>query len=252
MTPYCEPKSFPELYSIVMKTNSKKNRYWEIFTVLTIIGILCLLLIPEVQQATSGGTRDRFRDQIRKIGAAFAYYHAEHGCFPPAVFTDPDGASQHSWRALILPQLERSFTHKERRFDYLIDEPWNSAQNESVATQNPDLYHREIRSGQADSPSTTKLVAIIDDSTLWGKGHRNQLPRLVNDEEKQILLIEIPNPDGLWNEPTDISLNELFQLIENGVFAHQGTHALFNNGEVTWLSPDDITVQKMRILLTVK
>lgn len=211
-----------------------------------------MLLIPDVQQATSGNSTDRFRDQIRKIGAAFAYYHAEHGCFPPAVFTDPDGASQHSWRALILPQLERSFTHEERRFDYLIDEPWNSAQNESVATQNPDLYHREIRSGQADSPNTTKLVAIIDDSTLWGKGHRNQLPRLVNDEEKQILLIEIPNSGGLWNDPIDISLDDLFKLIENGTFENQGTHALYNNGEVTWLSPDDITVQNMRKLLTVK
>lgn len=211
-----------------------------------------MLLLPDVQQATSGGTRERFRDQIRKIGGALAYYHDKHGRLPPAVLKDPDGTPIHSWRALILPQLAPYLTIPKRRIDYLFEEPWNSAQNESVATLNPDLYHREAQFDQKGTKSTTKLVAIIDESTLWGKEHFNPPPRLVKDEEKQILLIEIPNPDGLWNEPTDISLNDLFQLIENGVFAHQGTHALFNNGEVTWLSPDDITVQKMRILLTVK
>lgn len=239
-----------------MGSKSKKELFWEVFTVLVIIGILCVLLIPDVQQASSGGARERFRDQIRRIGAAFAHYHDEHACRPPAALTDSDGNPTHNWRALILPQMERYFESKDRRVYYLFEDPWNSKQNSAVAALNPDLYHREIRLGQESANITTKLVAIIDDSTLWGKDHLNPHPRFVKDEEKKILLIEIPNPGGLWNEPTDISLADLATLIQSSAFESRGTHALYNNGEVIWLSPEEIaspdflkriTVTKKRI-----
>ncbi|QDU11437.1 DUF1559 domain-containing protein [Gimesia aquarii] len=234
-----------------MAINSKTNRFWEIFTILVIIGILCLLLIPDVQQAVNSGPRERFRNQMKAVGLALHQYQDAYGCLPPAALKGEEGTPMHSWRALLLPLLEPYFKTKSRPYGYQFDEPSDSETNQKIASQNPHFY-RFIITRDDNTKRTSKLVAIIDKSTYWNPAI--DCHRLVsgNKAEKRIILMEVPGLKSLWNEPTDFTLDELQTLIEENAFATYGSHVLFDNGEVTWLSPDDITVQKMHKLLNIE
>ncbi|WP_298859106.1 DUF1559 domain-containing protein [uncultured Gimesia sp.] len=225
---------------------------WELVTILVIVAILCLLLVPDVQQAVNSGQRERFRNQIRAIGVALHEYQTMHGCLPPAALRDAKGDKpQHSWRALLLPHLEPSFKSTDHRYDYRFDEPWNSSHNQMIATEKPHFY-RLIITQDDKTPRTSQLVAIIDNSTYWSPTEDCRSLMSHHEDEPRIILMEISMLNGLWNEPKDITLDELEKMIAADVFAIHGSHVLFDNGRRHWLSPEEVNVPNMRKLLRVK
>lgn len=230
---------------------SKAFTRWEIVTILVIAAILCLLLVPDVQQAVNSSRRENFRNQMKAVGLALHQYQNEYGCLPPAVLKNEEGTPIHSWRALLLPQMESYFKNQDQPLNYRFNEPWNSHHNQMIGSSNLDLYRGEwpLKDG---SDLKTKIVAIVDDSSYWPPSKDcHQLPR-DNRTQKRIVLMAIPSSGGLWNEPIDASLDALHTLIERKAFAPFGTYVLFDNGELTWLSPDDITIPNLQKLLTTR
>lgn len=215
----------------------------EILTILVIIAILAALLVPVVQQATSNSRREYFRNQMKVIGLALHEYQQDYGCLPPAVVKDEQGNPIHSWRAVLLPYLKSKLPFKNCQLDYRFDEPWNSPHNQQLAEKYPALFRGDWKISQTDKKRNSKLVAVTDDSTYWPLNQTRQI------EQDRILLVEVPELPGLWNEPTEITLDELIRLTQTNRFAPDGAYALYDNGKVHWLSRHEFNPDFMKHLL---
>lgn len=223
------------------------KQYIQVILLFVMVSFLVILLLSETKDSYLAGRRDQIRYQMRVIGQGFQKYYHQHGCMPPVLISDSNGIPTHSWRALLLPYVE----FKKSKIDYHFAEPWNSNHNQEVAVQNQDLYSRILDSDQFNGIKNTKLVAVVDDSTIWSQFRTCPFQGDFNDGEKYVVLIEIPNPGGLWNEPADISLEDLIEMIKNSTFSQQGMHVLFSDGEVKWLAPKEITVLNLLNFLQV-
>ena len=102
---------------------------------LVAIALAALLLAP-VQVATSGATRTKCRDNLKRIGLAMHMYHQTYGVFPPPCLTDENGMPIHSWRVLLLPFLDEQELYDEYRFD----EPWDGPSNSRLHSRMPEIF----------------------------------------------------------------------------------------------------------------
>ncbi|MFO0946411.1 MAG: DUF1559 domain-containing protein [Planctomycetota bacterium] len=122
----------------------------ELLVVIAIIGLLVALLLPAIQSARSAAQRLQCAGNLRQIGVAIHNYVDARGVFP-LTMTDHQGASDRigktgmvSWRAQILPYLERSDVYEQINFDVLMGDA-------------------QARTGviNADHPNATAAATII-------------------------------------------------------------------------------------------
>ena len=74
--------------------------------------------------------KNNSQDRLEAIAEAICDYRDVWGEFPPPAIFDADGQPLHSWRALIVPYLEKNwFADAYRR-----DEPWNGRHNRQLLT----------------------------------------------------------------------------------------------------------------------
>ena len=142
-------------------------------------------------------------NNLRALGAALRSYEARHGAFPPAVVYDAQGRPMHSWRVLILPDLDRNDLFEQ----YDFDEPWDSPHNRQLADLMPAVYRCP-----GDAPSAeglhTNYVAVAGPQTLWQAERRLSLEDLA--EMRETLLITETFHTGIhWMEPRDLTVDEL-------------------------------------------
>ena len=222
----------------------------EIVTILVILAILAMLIIPETKQVVNGGHRERFRNQLRLVGLACHEYQSEYGCLPPVVISDERGRSIHSWRAILLPWLESRGRTEPPAFVYSFSDPWFSPGNRQAAQDNPDLYTMLVTTDGKEVIQKSKLAAVIGTQTYWSpSGKCRRLPLEANQDERHILLLEIPNLYGTWSQPNDVTLDEVLTLSKNQQFTPYGAHVLYDDGSVTWFAPEALTEANLRRLL---
>ncbi|MBC8289370.1 MAG: DUF1559 domain-containing protein [Planctomycetes bacterium] len=82
------------------------------------------MMLPTVGSGPVART-SHCRFELRSIGRALGQYHADYGCYPPAVVTDEDGKLLHSWRTLRLSDLDQGSLYK--RVD--LSARWDSPRN---------------------------------------------------------------------------------------------------------------------------
>lgn len=215
----------------------------EILVILTIFAILAALLVPEVQQATSNSRRQHFKDQMKCIALALHEYQNQHGCLPPTVVKNEQGKPMHSWRAILLPYLKSTPPFEECQLDYRFEEPWNSPHNQQVAERNETLFRGDWIISRTNQKRNSKLVAVTDDITYWNLNQTRQMG------QDRILLVEVPNLPGLWNEPTDITLDELTSLTLTDHFNPHGAYVLYDDSRVRWLASHEFNPGFIRHLL---
>ena len=139
---------------------------------------------------------------------------------------------------------------------YHGDEPWDSANNKSVTTNQLRIYQCPSDTGTVDHDADTSYVAIIGPGTAWPAGQGIQWSDIKDNPADTILLVEMKDSGIAWAEPRDLDLNNLppgitqqnllQSLANHPVFFH----ALFADGHVDDI-PDTISWSEFMALLTI-
>jgi hypothetical protein len=86
-----------------------------------VVVVVLHLVLQALPHAHPGATRMQCSNNLKPIGLALQIYHDQYGSFPPANIVDKDGRPMHSWRVLILPNIEQQKLYEA----YNFDEPWD-------------------------------------------------------------------------------------------------------------------------------
>lgn len=108
----------------------------KILVAVVIMGVLIALLLPSVPVAREAAKRMSCTGQMKQMLLGFHNYFDQYGCFPPAYTMDESGKPLHSWRVLILPNLEQNAIYEKIR----LDEPWDSEYNCQFHSEAPSIY----------------------------------------------------------------------------------------------------------------
>lgn len=157
----------------------------------------------------------------------------------------------HSWRALLLPFLDRP----DLVAAYRLDEPWDGPHNRKLHATRMDIF----RCPEAGRRSTeTSYVAVTGPGTIWGE----DVPLDWNESNswdglgQTIMLVEMTNSGIHWLEPRDLPLSETAPTINSqtgrGISSrHPGIAVVaFADGRVKPLA-DNLPPAVVRALLTV-
>jgi len=174
------------------------------------------------------------KNNLRQISLALANYQQSHGTFPPAFIVDEEGKPMHSWRVLILRELERKDLHALYNFDL----PWDHPKNLEVAAQIPSVFTSPY-SGEHPEEGLTTYLAVSDYGEMLGAIQPNPGPKIGDRPEHRILLIEAFNKPVRWTEPVDISPEEIMaslaQMEENG---KRRFHVVLADGSIRVVDQD--------------
>ena len=174
------------------------NRHWSewfasaaVFLVMMIIvGGGLRLYLQEVRHARH---ETICREHLKQLSLALKNYHERHQCFPPAWTLGSDGKPWHSWRVLILPELDEQELYDAYRFD----EPWNGAHNTQLAKRMPEVFGYP-------GEDNAKFLAVTGQYTSWPNQLSSRIEEFWNGTDNAIMLVESADSDVNWLEPRDI------------------------------------------------
>ncbi len=181
--------------------------------VLAVISVLVALWIPGPKSASSGGSREKCRNNLKQIGLALHNYHDAYKSFPPAYVADENGVPMHSWRVLLLPFLDHQALYDEYRFD----EPWNGPNNILLADRVIEIFNCESENRKANRKGTpmTNYVAVTGERTIWPGRNAITLDDIPDGADKTIAVVEIADSDIHWMEPRDLDFSRMDFAINN-------------------------------------
>jgi len=139
----------------------------ELLVVIAIIAVLIALLLPAVQQAREAARRTQCKNNLKQLGLALHNYHDTHGVFPPEAvwgLGQPGSGTMlprnHTWLAMILPQLEQTGLHQQINFSLPI---WNQTLPDGTKVYSKQLSVLRCPSdGGFDSVSATHDMAVTN------------------------------------------------------------------------------------------
>ncbi|TWT37260.1 hypothetical protein KOR34_22070 [Posidoniimonas corsicana] len=168
---------------------------------------IMLLLLPAVNESRSYSRTGHCMNNIRQVGLALEYYDTQHGALPPASMQNHAGLPLHSWRSLVLHNIERADLFDALRWE----EPWDSANNKQAASSPVDLYTCPSHSTYSTQPETNYFV-VTGPGTLWPPEGPRSLSDIRDGAENTVMLIEgdtaIP-----WAKPADLTVTEAVALL---------------------------------------
>lgn len=189
-------------------------------------------------------------NQLKCIGLALYTYHDIYGSFPPAYVADENGKPMHSWRVLLLPQMEEEQVYKL----YNFSEPWDSPSNILLAPRISHIYGCpcDINSGL---PSQTSYVAVTGRGTMWPGGKSLKLRDIKDPRSDTIAVVEVHNSGIQITEPRDLDISVLPLAINpkegKGISSEhpQGAQAVFSDGSVHFLSNSTTRETLIKLLM---
>jgi thiol-disulfide isomerase/thioredoxin len=172
-------------------------------------------------------------ENLRKIGIALHKYHSEHGYFPPAVLTGPDGHTPYSWRVAILPYLDLGLGKKGLFEQYRQNEPWDSEANRRVLDQMPDVFRApSAPTGVHDA----SYFAVTGPTTMFIGKEGVSIAEVSDRVGMTIMVVETKRAIP-WTKPIDIPYDAHGPLPSFGGFHDGGFNALVATGEAFFLAP---------------
>jgi hypothetical protein len=218
----------------------------QIFLGLVAFYLLMSFLLPDIGSREAGPVAT-CKNNLSNIGKALHNYQQDFGCLPPAYVVDTSGRPMHSWRALLLPQLEATAIYQLYRFD----EPWDSTSNNKLRTATFPTWHCP----SDESPrSEVSYLAVVDKHAAW---NGTQSRRSFDLSPNTILLIEVRGANVPWLEPRDLTpdgVRRLFRETRSGdrESSHRGgCHVLLADFTVRFI-PDDVAPAVLDQILSIE
>ena len=217
---------------------------------LLIVLMAGILIVPAISgPRDGGGRRGTCMNNLKNIALALRCYEQKHGCFPPAYIADENGRPMHSWRVLILPDIERNDIYDM----YDFSEPWDGPNNRKLA---------EVQLGFFSCPSDgqapytdTSYVAVVGPGTTWPGTRPTSLVDCNDGIDNTILIVELANSGINWMEPRYLELSQMTLTINctagPGISSLHpgGANVVFVDATVRFL-PDDTLPEEVRAILT--
>jgi len=217
------------------------------------IALLMALFLPYVgRSAREPARRTQCLNNLHNLVIALHNYQSQYGSLPPACIKDAEGRPMHSWRALLLPYLDRQDIAEVYRFD----EPWDGPNNRKLHEIKLDVFHCPEEGGRM---TDTSYFAVTGPETIWG----DDVPLDWNESNswdglsQTIMLVEMSNAGVHWLEPRDLPLSEIAPTINTkegrGISSrHPGVAVVaFADGRVRPIA-DNLPPAIVRALLTVQ
>ena len=137
------------------------RRQWLLatFPLLVLLAVVGHLL-PTVSSG-SPSKRIMCSSNLKNIAQFLLDYHHRKGAFPPAYVADKNGRPMHSWRVLILPDVDPNLYAQ-----YRFDEPWDGPNNSKLASlaENPFRCPSDVGDG---SEHETSYVVVVGPKTAF-------------------------------------------------------------------------------------
>lgn len=137
--------------------------------------------------------------KIKQMALALAIYRDKNnGLLPPVCSVDAQGKRLHSWRVLILPELEAEDLYNKIR----LSEPWDSDWNRQFhnAPQASQLF--SCPTSQAGGSSLCSYSIITGRNTLFPGTHPFLYNPPKNNKNAPVILVERKTPI-CWMDPND-------------------------------------------------
>src|SRR5262245_46349573 len=187
----------------------------ELLIIIIVICLLAALLLPAVQSVRARSRSASCSNNMKQLGLAILAYDASYGKLPPPFFTDDVGSPLLSWRALILPYIER-----RDMFDTVEwTEAWDSAKNSKWSSAGLEIYRCPSDAAQG---ATTNYFAVVDPRTAWPPTGVRTMSGFKDGREQTILLIEARGRKVAWAEPRDLSFEEAVDLLSTPIESDDG------------------------------
>lgn len=137
----------------------------EILVVVTVIGLLIGLLLPAIQSSRESARRTICQNNLHQIGAALLNSESQRGMLPglyngtflPQPRSAIDEFHFHSWRTVILPQLEQAAVY-------------NALNQALPVTTAPNVTAFSTKLAVFVCPSTSNYNASVPDILEWNDG----------------------------------------------------------------------------------
>ncbi len=188
--------------------------------------------------------------RVDVLAHALHNYHTTYGCFPPAFVADKNGKPMHSWRVLLLPNLECHDLYRR----YAFSEPWDGPKNRLLWMEMPHVYRCPSIRGQ--NSFSTNYVAVVGPDTVWPGEKSVSVENIVDGTSCTLLIVEVADSDINWMEPRDMTCRQAMAGVNldrtHGISSNHRGGAICGmaNGFSAFLH-DDASPEAIKALLTI-
>ncbi len=172
---------------------------------------MAILLVPAFLAARKSHKRMQVSNTLKNLVLAMHNYHERCGTFPPAYIADESGRPMHSWRVLLLPELQEQALYDQ----YDFSQPWDAPQNLEVAKKMPTIFQNPYRR----TNGKTCFVVVTGDETNFAGAEPARFSSLLGGSAKALapaLIVEVSAEEFDWTDPTDLAFDELTLEINQG------------------------------------
>ena len=174
-----------------------------------VIVIICGSGLPTVQTARPASRRVISMNNMRQITLALQNYNSSRLHFPPAYQVDENGKPMHSWRVLILSELEQPTLYEM----YDFDEPWDGPNNSKLADQiGPEFIY--FQPGEKDHGFRTRYKLVTGPTTAFHKNKKTKAADCVRPMGETIAVVEDYKNPVNWMQPDDLTIEEAIELFD--------------------------------------
>jgi hypothetical protein len=214
-------------------------------TVIAVVMLLVLLMLPDSSHRDSH-RRARCISHLKMIALALNNYLAVHKTFPPSYTTDADGKPLHSWRTLILPQLDQ-----KALYDSIdLTKPWDDPVNAAAFKKAVDVYR--CPSADVGRDNYTTYLAVVTPESCLRPGERRPSSDITDGLTLTLLVIEVDADHAVpWMAPTDADEELILSLGKKSRLHHAGgMPAVFVDASARFL-PADLPADQRRALISI-
>jgi hypothetical protein len=234
-------------------------------TTLVVVAVVAILavgfaVVLKLQPPASNNPKNlrlECANRLQQIATAMHAYVAKNGRFPPAYVVDKQNRRLYSWRALLLPYLDKDLA---KQFHY--DQPWNSPDNNSISNLTIALFQCPAQQPAPREP-TTNYMMVVGPHMISDGVHSCKLADITDGVADTIMLVEVADSSTWWAEPEDLSYEQISCRINHskrlGISSYHpdgvnaafcGEHADKQGGVVRFLK-DDTNPQLVKAMLTI-